>query len=1163
MINSYLGVHGAALSWLTSKLAHSHGKVLLICKDQRKVEEYLSDLNFFEKEIKTCNFSAWDTLPLEALSPSSDISAARLDALHTIKTSSQFICLTSVEALIQALIPNKFFESLAFEIKLNSPAQHAELSKKFLSCAYKQVPLVQNIGELAIRGNVLDFYPYGSPRPIRVEIEDNIITKLKMFDIDSQRTDEDMERFDVLPVREVVDISAIADLDLETVKARLKDRAKSLETPPSELATVLNSLENNIEIPGYELLQAIAFEKLDTFFDYLHKDTHVIVESKLALEAEIESFLEIAADHEKRLSSEHRLFPETSKLYLNAQIIDEALKSYNLHYINHVKITGDEEEGKSDLKTVNINAISNIELAAKLKTLIGSGKALKPLRDLVNVWRGQDYRIAFIVGTEHRAERLKKALLELNLDADIRSKSGSAWLNSKLRESFVILIGNLSQGFTLNQQKLVFISENEIFPEKSYRKTQQSKTNMRRIMNSLSQLQADDYIVHTDYGVGIYRGLKHLEIEGMQGDFLHIEYADSKLYLPVHNIGKVQKFYAAEGQEPAIDKLSSSKWTKTKIKLKQDLVELAGDLIRLYSARSVAKGWRFEPYGAEDDRFSDGFPFNETPDQLRSIKEVIADMASDKPMDRLVCGDVGFGKTEVALRASFKCTQHARQVAVLVPTTILVEQHYRTFKQRFSDYPVKVAAVSRFFTKEENKATLEGLASGEVDVIIGTHRLLSKDVFFKDMGLLIIDEEHRFGVKQKERLKQIRKQVDVLTMTATPIPRTLYMSLLDIRDASLISSPPHDRKVIRSYVANYSDSLVRDAVLRELQRGGQCFYLHNRVQSIDVLTAKLKELIPEAKFEFAHGQMSESQLENIMKRFLSGETNVLVSTTIIESGLDIPNANTILIDRADTFGLAQLYQLRGRVGRSNKQAYAYFLVPKTAKLGRQAEQRLSVLQTLDDLGMGFNLAMRDLEIRGAGNLLGKEQSGNVLSVGFELYTKILKEAVLNVKGEELPAFEMVDPEMKLNLPAFIPEYYVPDISERLVMYQRLAMIQSYQEADELLTEIEDRFGTIPKEVAILVEVMRLRGLLRHFAAAKAELSGTRLLLSFTANSPVSIQKIFELVKKQPKTYAFSKNQVFAVNFHSSEQVQRISDSMALFSTCEKLLKDIASKHVAF
>ena len=499
---------------------------------------------------------------------------------------------------------------------------------------------------------------------------------------------------------------------------------------------------------------------------------------------------------------------------------------------------------------------------------------------------------------------------------------------------------------------------------------------------------------------------------------------------------------------------------------------------------------------------------------------------------------------------------------MLVPTTILVEQHYRTFSQRFSDYPVKVAAVSRFYSKEENQNTLRDLAAGEVDIIIGTHRLLQKDVFFKDLGLLIIDEEHRFGVRQKERLKQIKKQVDVLSMTATPIPRTLYMSLLDIRDASLISTPPHDRKVIRSFVANYSDNLVRDAVLRELQRGGQCFYLHNRVQGIELVCAKLKELIPEARFEFAHGQMSESQLEKIMQRFLKGDTDVLISTTIIESGLDIPNANTIIIDRADTFGLAQLYQLRGRVGRSTRQAYAYFLVPRTNKLGRQAEQRLSVLQTLDDLGMGFNLAIRDLEIRGAGNLLGKEQSGNVLSVGFELYTKILKEAVLNAKGEELPAFESIDPEMKLNFPSFIPDYYIPDISERLVMYQRLSMLQSSLEADEIKLEIEDRFGTLPSEVITLLDVMRLRGLLRSYAAAKIELINSSLQFSFTANSPVSIHKIFDLVKKQPKTYKFSKTQIFTYKFDEDKNKGPVS-SEDLYLICQSILNKIGDREVVF
>ena len=1163
MKHIYYGINGASLAWLTANLSHSHSKILLICKNIKSLEDRLADLAFFNKEVETCSLPAWDTLPLELLSPSRDISASRLHALFKIQHSSGFICLTTVEALLQKSLPFKFYERLAFKLLSGEKVDFENLRTKFISCFYNQTAVVEEPGDLAVRGNVIDFFPYAAHQPIRVEMQDNTVVRLMSFDVDTQRTTQDIAECEIIPVREKLSMLYADDNELlQMCRSLIKERGKALEVPPSELSTVLEAVNSHTDLPGIELLHVIGTENTESLIGCFPRDLQIIIEDQSALEEKIDHFFKQVDEHAQRLKDEHRLFPAPEKLYLSGQEALLQLSELDNHYVNDIRIER-QSENSADILTKHINASSNIELSTRLKTLIGTGKALKPMSDLLNSWRQQGFRVAFVVGTEARAERLQRSLLDLNFDASIRDVSGSAWMRDKERDAFVILLGNLSQGFTLGSEKIVFISENEIFPEKSYRKSKPAKITMRRILNSLSQLAVDDFIVHSDYGIGIYRGLKHLEIEGVQGDFLQIDYADSKLYLPVHNIGKVQKFYAGDNQIPVIDKLSSNRWSKTKLKVKQALVELAGDLIKLYAVRNISKGWRFEPFGADDERFSDGFPFSETPDQLRSIKEVLDDMASDKPMDRLVCGDVGFGKTEVALRAAFKCTQHTRQTAVLVPTTILVEQHYRTFRQRFADFPVRVAAVSRFYSKEENRKTLEDLAKGEVDIIIGTHRLLQKDVYFKDLGLLIVDEEHRFGVKQKEKLKQIKKDVDVLSMTATPIPRTLYMSLLDIRDASLITTAPHDRKVIRSYVASFSESLVRDAILREIQRGGQCFYIHNRVQSIAALAARLQELVPEVRFDYAHGQMSELQLENIMQKFLKGEINVLVSTTIIESGLDIPNANTIIIDRADTFGLAQLYQLRGRVGRSDKQAYAYFLIPKTTKLGGEAKQRLSVLQSLDDLGVGFNLAIRDLEIRGAGNLLGKEQSGNVLAVGFELYTKILKEAVLNVKGEELPAFETVDPEMKLNIPAFIPEYYIPDISERLVLYQRLAMIVRSCEADELKLEIEDRFGNLPGEVDALVEVMRLRGLLRMFAVVRAELSKAKLHISFTAHSPLDINKIINLVKNKEKSYSFSKSHIFSINLDNLSAGKRTVDAAFLYYAVKELLLEIGTSEIDF
>lgn len=1122
----YVGLYGGAKAWLLSDLKRRHRRIVIVCKDEKSCEELTSDVSFFCGDREIISLPAWETLPFEPVSPQTLISAERLRALHRLRSEESFIGIVSVTALAQRVLPPQFTDRFSFSLLEGQEVSRDELARKLEAAGFLPVSLVEEIGEMAVRGAVVDFFPAGHREPLRVEFEAGRVSKLKYFNPDSQRSTSGAKSILVTPVRERLASGAFEDASFaDSVEEKIKQRAKELETPPREVVVALNALRNASDFPGIELLNVFAFDRLVSVFDYLPSDTTIIVNDEIEIGRNLDAHWELIEERESRLAKEHQLFPRKENLYLPPSEVSEQLRVRSRVFIDQLDILS--EDSKNTL-VHHIRTVPNTELAVRSKSKIGTGNALKPLASALSRIRRDDYHVAFVVGSPVRAERLQRLLLDINVDARVPGLNGGEWLASPHRYPIVILQGYLSAGMLLPEQRLAFISENEIFAERSYRRGAGKRTTLKRLMSSLAQLQEGDYVVHVDYGIGIYHGLKHLEVEGMESDFLHIEYADSRLYLPVQNIGKIQKFTAAEGQKPVLDKLGTNTWIRTKQKVKDSVVTLAGDLIKLYATRSVSKGWRFEPQGAEDDRFADGFPFDETPDQLKAIEETLEDMSDDKPMDRLVCGDVGFGKTEVALRAAFKCTQHARQVAVLVPTTILVEQHRSNFMNRFVGMNVKVGAVSRFYPPAENKRTLDAVANGEIDIIIGTHRLLSQDVRFKDLGLVIIDEEHRFGVKQKEKLKQLKRQVDVLTLTATPIPRTLHMSLLGIRDISVISTPPNDRRVIRTYVAEHSDSLIRDTILRELQRGGQCFVVHNRIEGIDLFTADLQTLVPEARFQFAHGQMNESELENIMQRFLKREIDVLVSTTIIESGLDIPNANTIVIDRADTFGLAQLYQLRGRVGRSTRQAYAYLIIPQTRKLGAEAQQRLKALQSLDDLGLGFNLAIRDLEIRGAGNLLGKEQSGNVLAVGFELYTKILKEAVLNLKGEELALEESVDPEVKLGLHAFIPDVYIPDVSERLVLYQRLASIASDSEAAELSSEIEDRFGPLPLETTNLVELMRYRAMLKRFGVLKAEVIKSKLLLTLSPRSPVDPARIVKLVQESPEKFKFSRGQALSV-----------------------------------
>lgn len=1149
----YVGLFGAAKAWLIARLKRERRSLVVVCKDRAAGEDLVHDLRFFLGDDDIFSLPAWDTLPFETVSPQVAVSAQRIQTLLALDTTGPKIAVIPADALCQRIHPPALLRHLQVTLAVGDSAAITDTATRLREAGFQDVSLVEEIGDLAVRGQVIDFFPVSSSVPIRVEFAGSAIGSIKQFDPDSQRSIGTIERIDVLPVRERA--PRLIGAELHTATDRIKARGKSLETPPREIARAMAALRTGADYPAIELIEAIARTNRSTVFDYLPDDAALVVCDGLGVHQALDEFYELIEERAARMAAEHYLIPAVEDIYITPDEVRAQLAQRTTAAIDQLELLDGASEDIPSEATTRITSFSNLELTTRLQSKVGSGKALLPLRERLVSWLDLGFSIAFVVGSPHRAERLQKLLLDIGIDAVPAALSGNRWIDQVPRSRVAILEGHLTAGFQLPREQLVFIAESEIFSERSQRRARSRTLSIKKIMGSLAQLSEGDHVVHTDYGIGRYHGLKHIEVEGTESDFLHIEYADSRLYLPVQNIGKIQKFSAAEGQQPILDKLGSTRWIKTRQKVRDSVVSLAGDLIKLYAQRSIAKGWRYEPFGAEDERFADGFAFAETPDQGAAIQDAVRDMASDKPMDRLVCGDVGFGKTEVALRAAFKAIQHARQVAVLVPTTILVEQHRRAFAERFMGYDARVGAVSRFYSAADNKATLAQLACGEIDVIVGTHRLLQRDVLFKDLGLVIIDEEHRFGVKQKERLKQMKKQVDVLSLTATPIPRTLHMSLLGIRDISVITTPPHDRKVVRTYTATYNDAIVRDAIVRELQRGGQIFFVHNRIDSLPVVTARLAELVREAKFEFAHGQMDEGKLETIMDRFMRREFDVLVTTTIIESGLDLPNVNTIIIDRADMFGLAQLYQLRGRVGRSTRQAYAYFLVPGARSLGAEAQKRLKVLQSLDDLGIGFNLAIRDMEIRGAGNLLGKEQSGNVLAVGFDLYSKILKEAVLNLKGEELAIEEIIDPEVKLGVPAFIPDVYVPDISERLVLYQRLAAALSREEALDLGDEIEDRFGPMGREAQNLIELMAFRALLRRYGIVKAEFAQGKLRLVFSPRAPVDATKILRLVARKPEQFKFSKNLTFTMTL----DIVELEQPSQVHALVEEVLEALAAE----
>lgn len=1135
-VQQVIGVPGSATPYYIATLLRETSTALIVTPSRKVAEEVCDDLSFFLGIGTVSLLPSWDTLPLEPVSPGVDTSAERIRAIHTLACTTRGVVVTAAETLLQRVIPPQDIGALTITLAKGAAVNRSQLVSHLFDAGFRNAKSVEEVGEVSVKGAVIDLFPSTESTPIRVELSDGRIVRMQSFDPESQRSISDKESITILPVREL-SLCLTGRYSPATTVERIKARATQTGAQTRDVEKISLAIQQREGYPGIELMQYIACPTLPGLLDVLPKDLLICTIDPYQCQRAMDDFAYSARDRAARLLEDQHLLPLAEEMYLDVDVAIRELQYRSRYEISSVTAPD------APQPAVNLRAESTLELATQMRTQVGSGAAFAPLKSFLNQWRHRDFSIALTVGSLSRAQRLQSILLDIGTDAPIVTSSGMGWIDAPRRPGVAIIVGHITSGFRVPGDTLCFLAENEVFGERSYRSGKAPRVSAKRILSTLSLLKEGDFLVHIDYGVGVYKGLKHLTVDGVLGDFLHIEYADSRLYLPAHQIGKIQKFVGTEGQSPVVDKLSSTRWARTKQKVRDSIVTLAGDLIRLYASRSVSKGWRFEPRGAEDERFSDSFPYDETPDQRKAIEETLGDMAREKPMDRLVCGDVGFGKTEVAIRAAFKCTQHARQVAVLVPTTILVEQHTKNFIERFAGYPVKIGAISRFYSAVENQQTLEAVARGEIDIVIGTHRLLQHDVLFKDLGLLIIDEEHRFGVKQKERLRSYRANVDVLTLTATPIPRTLHMSLLNIRDISLIQTAPVDRRAVQTYVAERDDALVRDAILREIRRGGQAFYIHNRVQNIAVVAAHLAELVPEARFEFAHGQMSEATLERIMKRFVDREFDVLISTTIIESGLDVPNANTMIIDRADQFGLAQLYQLRGRVGRSKRQAYAYLVVPHLRSLTGEAHERLKVLQSLDTLGAGFNLAIRDLEIRGAGNLLGKEQSGSVLSVGFDMYCRILQEAVADLRGNEPLLEDTIDPEVRIvGVDAFIPETYVPDIGERLVLYQRLSNIRSDDEAFDLQRELEDRFGPYGEEVENLLIIMRYRSLLRRHGIVKADVTPVKASFTFsplallrdghkpTHNTRVDGLRALELVQREPQRYQFGRSNTLTIIF---------------------------------
>jgi len=1105
---SVTGLKGSAPAYLAARLAsHLATPLVVLTPDQDAADELVKELRYFAaRPEEIFPFPSWDITPFEAASPHQEIVGERLDALLALLDGRVKVLVLPVASALQRVLPREVLGAVCQYLVVGAELEREPLVAKLVQLGYAHVPIVEDRGSFSVRGGILDIFPPDLPRPVRIEFFGDLVETMRSFDPVTQRSLEPLEELVLLPSREVI----LSEAVLKEFAPRLKRRCDHLGIGADRRRELLEQLQHAIYPPGIDFLQPLFHPALETVFDYLGPGALRVLLDPAALEAETERFEADLAQAFTRAELRDAISCDPAELYLSREQLEELLaggRRLNLPQLDLADAPG---------ARLRLEFQDNADLKLELG---GEGeRVLAPLADRLVHWIAAGNRVLVPCHQAGQARRLYELFSHYRLPIEI-SEARFAQAAQQAPGRVEILIGEISRGFRLEADKLVVIAEEEIFGKRVKRRGL-SEARKKQLLTSLAELKPGDHMVHIDFGVAIYRGLEHLSLTGLEGDFLLLEYAGGdKLYLPVDRINLVQRYVGAEGIEPRLDKLGGAGWEKAKAKAKSEIEEMAAELLKVHAAREVMEGYRYSPADEMYREFEAAFAFEETPDQAAAIDQVVADMESPRPMDRLVCGDVGYGKTEVAMRAAFKAALDGKQVAVLVPTTVLAQQHYESFSARVKDYPVRVEMISRFRTPQEQKQILEAVKRGEVDIIIGTHRLLQKDVVFKDLGLLIVDEEQRFGVTHKERLKQFRAVVDILTLTATPIPRTLYMSLMGIRDLSIIDTPPVDRLAIKTFVSRSSDELIREAVLRELRRGGQVFFVHNRVQSIGAMAEELRRIVPEARIVVGHGQMAEKELEKVMLSFMHGEANLLLCTTIIESGLDIPNANTLIVNRADTFGLSQLYQLRGRVGRSKSRAYAYLLIPGEGAISSDARERLKIIQDITDLGAGFRIATHDMEIRGAGDLLGARQSGDIAAVGFELYTELLDEAVRTLKGEALP--ERVEPEIKLKVPAFIPEEYVRDPNQRLLIYKKLTQPADEAEIEDIRAELIDRFGQLPVAAVYLLEVMRLRVLLKSFLVKEIELAGNDLVLSFHERTPVSPDAITGLLRKEKGKYRFT------------------------------------------
>ncbi|MEM8843770.1 MAG: transcription-repair coupling factor [Pseudomonadota bacterium] len=1126
-------LYGCARSLVISDAIENHpGLVVVLTPDMLTSSAIFNEIQFFNQtKTQYLTFPEWETLPYDIFSPHEDIISERISALHALPILNDGVLVLPITTCMQRIPPKEFIDEVALEIKIGEQIELDNLRNILVAAGYHHVSQVVARGEFTVRGSIVDFFPMGSDQPYRIELFDDEIETIRTFDPEKQTSINKLETVNLLPAHEFPS-------DKQAIKDFRRRYREKIEGDPNK-SIIYREVSNGNFPPGIEYYLPLFFDQTCTLFDYLPKDTlFIVLENAFDVTEEFQT--DLFTRYEQRRHDIERPILKPAEIYLSSDKVKDSINQYSCVEINCNKLQTNDDSPIINYQTSTLPAI-NID-----------SRLEDPAQQLRSFIQRKHSKIMFAAESLGRREFINETLRSLQITPTIHNN----WHDFiESQQDINLLVAPIDDSVDLLEHGITLIAERQLFGNRAKQSSRRKRTrDADAIVRNLNDLSIGSPVVHEDHGVGRYLGLQSLNIQNIETEFLTIEYyGGDKLYVPVANLHLVSRYTGADNESAPWHKLGTDTWSRIKEKAAQRARDVAAELLDIYARREARKGYKFDTSMHEYITFSADFPFEETPDQEKAIEDVLSDMASNKPMDRVVCGDVGFGKTEVAMRATFVAVNNGKQVAILVPTTLLAQQHYQTFIDRFAEWPIRIESLSRFNSVKKQKEVIESLKEGKLDIVIGTHKLLNQEIKYKNLGLIIIDEEQRFGVRHKEKLKSLRSEADILTLTATPIPRTLNMSLSGLRDLSIIATPPSHRHAIKTFVAQWNNASIKEACIREIKRGGQVYFLHNEVKTIEKVTKDLQSLLPNASIRFAHGQMSERELEQVMIDFYHSRFSILVATTIIESGIDIPTANTIIVNRADKLGLSQLHQLRGRVGRSHHRAYAYLITPPKKVMTADAVKRLNAIESLEELGVGFTLATHDLEIRGAGELLGEDQSGQIHEVGYTMYNELLSRAVHALRAGDLPQLDRpLDHGLEVDLgdAALLPESFVPDVHMRLVLYKRIASAKDEHELKDIQTELIDRFGLLPDPSKNLIATTELKLFANGLGINKIEAHEDGGRIIFDKNPKINIDQLLGLLQRQSSVFKMSGSEklLFTVNLttidNRIEYIRNIIDTIA-------------------